>query len=37
MARWPEHLWTTLFTYGVIFLGFPALCLLLWLWVRRGT
>jgi hypothetical protein len=34
MARWPEHVWTTLFTYGVIFFGFPALCFLFWLWVR---
>ena len=23
MARWPKHVWTTLFTYGVIFLGRP--------------
>jgi len=36
MARWPEHLWTTLFTYAVIFIGFPLLCLLLWSWVRGG-
>jgi len=34
MARWPRHLWTTLFTYGVIFIGFPLLCLLFWWWVR---
>jgi hypothetical protein len=34
MARWPEHAWTTLFTYGVIFIGFPLLSLLLWSWVR---
>lgn len=34
MARWPKHLWTTLFTYGVIFVGFPILCFLLWSWVR---
>jgi hypothetical protein len=34
MARWPKHLWTTLFTYGVIFAGFPLLCYLFWTWVR---
>jgi len=34
MARWPRHVWTTLFTYGVIFLGFPLLCYLFWSWVR---
>jgi hypothetical protein len=34
MARWPRHVWTSLFTYGVIFVGFPALCLLAYAWVR---
>mgnify|MGYP003332842494 FL=1 len=34
MARWPEHLWTTIFTYAVIFVGFPLLCFMLWNWVR---
>jgi len=34
MARWPQHLWTTLFTYTVIFVGFPLLCMMLWRWVR---
>ncbi len=34
MARWPRHLWTTFFTYGVIFLGFPLLSYLMWKWVR---
>jgi hypothetical protein len=34
MARWPHHVWTTLFTYGVIFAGFPILCYLFWTWVR---
>jgi hypothetical protein len=34
MARWPRHVWTTLFTYLVIFLGFPLLCLLAYAWVR---
>lgn len=36
MARWPNNLWTTLFTYGLIFIGFPLLALLLWRWVRQG-
>ena len=36
MARWPTHVWTTLFTYGVIFIGFPLFCLLFWVWVRGG-
>jgi hypothetical protein len=34
MARWPQHIWTTLFTYSVIFIGFPLLCMMLWRWVR---
>ena len=34
MARWPQHVWTTLFTYTVIFVGFPLLCLMFWRWVR---
>ena len=34
MARWPRHYWTTLFTYLLIFLGFPLLCWLTYLWVR---
>ena len=34
MARWPRHAWTTLFTYAIIFVGFPTLCLLFWMWVR---
>jgi len=37
MARWPRHAWTTLFTYGIIFFGFPALCVLFWMWVRGRT
>jgi hypothetical protein len=36
MARWPHHVWTTIFTYGVIFAGFPVLAYLLWAWVRAG-
>ncbi len=34
MARWPRHAWTTLFTYGAIFVLFPALCWLAYAWVR---
>jgi hypothetical protein len=34
MARWPQHIWTTLFTYTVIFVGFPLLAFALWKWVR---
>lgn len=31
MARWPLRTWTTILTYGLIFVGFP---LLAWLAVR---
>lgn len=34
MARWPRKLWTTLFTYGLIFVGFPVLAWLFYAWVR---
>jgi hypothetical protein len=34
MARWPRHTWTSLFTYLVMFVLFPLLCLLAYLWVR---
>jgi hypothetical protein len=34
MARWPRHVWTTIFTYGVIFGGFPLLGFVFWMWVR---
>ena len=34
MARWPRHTWTTIFTYGLIFLIFPLLCLLAYGFVR---
>jgi hypothetical protein len=34
MARWPRNMWTTLFTYGAIFIAFPLLAWLAWLWVR---
>lgn len=34
MARWPRHVWTSIYTYGIIFVGFPLLCLLAYAWVR---
>jgi hypothetical protein len=34
MARWPRHVWTSLFTYGTVFVLFPLLCLLAYAWVR---
>ena len=34
MARWPQHHWTTIFTYVAIFVGFPLLCLLAFAWVQ---
>jgi hypothetical protein len=34
MARWPRQTWTTLFTYLAVFLLFPLLCLLAYVFVR---
>lgn len=34
MARWPRHIWTTLFTYGAIFILFPLLGWLAYAWVQ---
>jgi hypothetical protein len=34
MARWPRHVWTSIFTYGTVFVLFPLLCLLAYAWVR---
>jgi len=34
MARWPRHVWTTLFTYGTIFVLFPLLCWTAYRWLR---
>ena len=34
MARWPRHIWTSIFTYGVIFVMFPVLCWLAYAWVQ---
>ena len=33
MARWPRHVWTSIVTYGMIFVLFPVLCVLSYLWV----
>ena len=34
MARWPRHAWTSVFTYGAVFVLFPVLCWLAYAWVR---
>jgi len=34
MARWPRHVWTSIFTYGTVFVLFPLLCFLAYWWVR---
>ena len=34
MARWPRHTWTTFYTYAAVFLGFPLLCWLAYVWVH---
>ncbi|HRX77576.1 MAG TPA: hypothetical protein P5307_00875 [Pirellulaceae bacterium] len=34
MARWPRHAWTTLFTYGSIFVFFPILAVLAYGYVQ---
>lgn len=34
MARWPRHTWTTIFTYGAIFILFPLLSWLAYGWVQ---
>jgi hypothetical protein len=34
MARWPRHVWTSIVTYGMIFVLFPVLCFAAWAWVR---
>jgi hypothetical protein len=34
MARWPRYAWTTLFTYLIVFGGFPLLCVLAYGFVR---
>lgn len=35
MARWPRTMWTTLFTYGTVFFGFPILCWLAYYYVPQ--
>ena len=34
MARWPRRTWTTLYTYGTVFVLFPLLAYLAVAWVR---
>jgi hypothetical protein len=34
MARWPRTVWTTIFTYGAVFVLFPLLAWLAYLWVQ---
>jgi hypothetical protein len=34
MARWPRHVWTSIFTYATVFVLFPLLCVLAYAWVR---
>jgi len=34
MARWPRNARTTIFTYAAIFVLFPLLSWLAWLWVQ---
>lgn len=34
MARWPRNFKTTIFTYAIIFLGFPLLCFLAYAWIQ---
>lgn len=36
MARWPRRTRTTIVTYALIFIGFPVLCYLAYVWVRYG-
>ena len=34
MARWPQRMWTTVFTYAAVFLLFPLLALLAYAFVN---
>ena len=34
MARWPRTVWTSIYTYAVVFLLFPLLCAVAYAWVR---
>jgi hypothetical protein len=34
MFRWPENLATVALAYGLVFVGFPVLCLLSYLWIN---
>lgn len=33
MFRWPDNWLTVTLAYGLVFVGFPALCYLSYLWV----
>lgn len=33
MFRWPDNPLTVTLAYGMVFVGFPALCVLSYLWV----
>ena len=33
MFRWPDKLVTVVLAYGLVFVGFPLLCYLSYLWV----
>ena len=34
MARWPRHVWTSIFTYAAIFILFPLCAGLAYAWVQ---
>jgi hypothetical protein len=34
MARWPRYTWTSIYTYAVVFIVFPLLCVLAYGFVR---
>jgi hypothetical protein len=34
MAQWPDNKLTTILTYLLVFLGFPILAWLSWLWLK---
>jgi len=37
MARWPRNTWTSFYTLAAVFVLFPLICLLAYLWVRGGN
>ena len=34
MFRWPDRLPTVILAYGLVFVGFPALCALSYFWIK---